>query len=204
MCTTLFFGKKMTESPSVWPEGKCSARMSSPFRCTVTSCSKVIIGSAAFSAGLLSLLIEPPADVILRNERGAGVVKRDVSAGVVSVIVRVDGEAHRLVRDAKIFERGLDFFRQRRELVVHDDDAVFAHGSADVAAFAFQHVDVAGNLGYFDLNLGPVRCLLCRGSRPANQRCANQCKNHPSPYLIAHHAPPKEAEGHTITGICGR
>src|SRR5436190_16295264 len=30
MCTTLFFGKKMMESPSVWPDGKCNARISSP------------------------------------------------------------------------------------------------------------------------------------------------------------------------------
>src|SRR6266850_1335733 len=174
MCTTLFFGKKMMESPSVWPEGKCSARMSSPFKCTVTSCSKVMIGSAALGAGFMSNFIEPPANVILGDERGAGVVERYVSAGVVSVIVRVDDEAHGLVRNFQFLQRGLDFFRQRSKLVVHNDDAVLAHRSGNVAALAFQHVDIAGNLGRLDLNLGPVRLLLRHGNLPASQRRSNQ------------------------------
>jgi len=49
-------------------------------------------------------------------------------------------------------------------LIVHDDDAIFADRSGDVSSLAFQHVDVAGNLRRFDLNLGPVRLLLRHGS----------------------------------------
>jgi len=53
------------------------------------------------------------ADVILGDERGARVVERDVSAGVVSVVVGVNDEAHGLVRNFQFLQRGLDFIRQR-------------------------------------------------------------------------------------------
>jgi len=115
------------------------------------------MGSAALAAGFTSALIELPlrrcrriraaCDIILSDERRAGIVERYVSAGVVSVKVRVDDEAHGLVRNFQFLQRGLDFFRQRSELVVHNDDAVFADRSRNVSSLAFQHVDIAGNLG---------------------------------------------------------
>ena len=93
---------------------------------------------------------------------------------MVAVIVGVDDEAHGLVRNFQFLERGLDFIRQRSELVVHNDYAVFAHGGGDVAALTFEHVDVTGNLGRLDLHFGKVRLLLRGGSLPTNQRRARQ------------------------------
>jgi len=63
--------------------------------------------------------------------------------------MRVDDEAHGLVRNFQILQGGWIFSASGCKLIVHNDDAVFAHGSGDVSALALQHVDVAGNLGRF-------------------------------------------------------
>src|ERR1700739_1398113 len=73
--------------------------------------------------------------------------------------MRVDDEAHRLVGDPEAFERGLNFFGQGSELVVDQDDTVFADGGGDVASGAFQHVDIPGYFGGFDLDLGEILAL---------------------------------------------
>ena len=86
-----------------------------------------------------------------------------VSTSVIAVIVRVDDEADGLVGDAEIFQRGGDFFGERREFVVDDDDAVFADRRGDVAAGAFEHIDVAGHFRDFDLDFGEIFVLSAGG-----------------------------------------
>ena len=142
------------------------------------------------------------AHIVLCDHRGTRVAEWRIPAGVVAVVVSVNDEAHRLVRNFQILQRGLDFFRQRSELIVHNEDAVLAHGRGDISALAFQHVDVAGNLGRFDLNRGPVwRLLLRHGRLPASQRRANQYDPHPSPRRLAHLAPPQECARDSIIEI---
>lgn len=53
---------------------------------------------------------EALANVVLSYKSGTGGGKWSVAAAVIAVIVGVDDEAHGLVGDAEIFERGLDFF----------------------------------------------------------------------------------------------
>jgi hypothetical protein len=48
------------------------------------------------------------------------------------MVVRVDHEANRPVRGAQLRQRGANLLRERRELVVDDDDAVLADGGGDV------------------------------------------------------------------------
>jgi len=53
----------------------------------------------------------------------------------------------------------LDFLRQGSILVIHDDDAVFSDGSANVAACAFQHIDVAGHFRDLHLDFAEILVL---------------------------------------------
>ncbi len=46
---------------------------------------------------------------------------------MITVIVGIDHEADRLVGDAQVLERGLNFFREGSELIVDDNDTVFAN-----------------------------------------------------------------------------
>ena len=60
-------------------------------------------------------------------------------------------------------QRSLDLLRQRRELVVHDQDPVRTRRNANVSAGAFKHVNIAGDWSCLDLDirkiaLGENRC----------------------------------------------
>ena len=102
---------------------------------------------------------EALANVVLGDDASSPRWRRAVPAGVIAVIVGVDDEADGLVGDAEIFQGGVDFVGERREFVVNDDDAVFADRRGDIAARAFEHIDVAGNFGDFDLDFGEVLLL---------------------------------------------
>ena len=88
---------------------------------------------------------------------------------MITVIVGIDHEADRLVGDAQVLERGLNFFRQGSELIVDDNDSVFANRGGDVAALAFEHIDVAGNFSDLDLDLGPIGSLLLANDAAAEK-----------------------------------
>jgi len=61
---------------------------------------------------------------------------------------------NRLAGDA--LQGCLDLLGQGSVLVVYDNDSVFAHGGADVAALALEHVNAAGDFGDLDLNFTEV------------------------------------------------
>ncbi len=116
-------------------------------------------GSASFGAGGVALPRavdaggQARADVLVGDDRA--VVAEDlVPAGVIAVVVRVEDELDRLGGDA--VQRLADLRRERRELVVDDDDAVVADRDADVAAGAGEHVHGAGDLRHLDLDLAEV------------------------------------------------
>ena len=100
-------------------------------------------GSAAAGAGGIVLPRmraargEPHADVVVREDRRAGLAEVLVPARVVEVPVGVDEVAHR--RAAEVGHRLGDLVGQRGELVVDQHGAVGAVGHADVAARAEQH-----------------------------------------------------------------
>ena len=87
---------------------------------------------------------------------------------MVKVPVRIDNEAHRLVRNA--FERCSNLIRQRSKLIVNDHDAVVSYGSADVAPGPLQHVYVARNLCDLHLYLAEVLILSSGHKGKQNQR----------------------------------
>ena len=116
---------------------------------------------------------------------------------MVTVIVGVDHKTHGLVRDPDVFERRLNFLGQRRELVVNQHDAVFAHRGGDISARAFQHVDVSGNFG--DLNLDFGKILLLRRHRSAHEEGRRgHGKNHRYPHYLVH-AGPQSSAAHCST-----
>src|SRR5581483_10186868 len=88
--------------------------------------------------------------------------------------------------------RFLDLGSERRELVVHQDDAVFPAGDADVSAGAFQHVDGAGNLGDLDLDIAEILLLrrstrntgACRG--PLGESSDGEQRNRGGAHELAH------------------
>ena len=90
-----------------------------------------------------------------------------VPAGVIFVVVGVDDEPHRLIRDA--FQRGLNLVSQRGVLVVDDHDAVIAYRSANVAASTLQHINVAGHFRDLHLYFAEV-VVLSRGPAAGEQQ----------------------------------
>jgi hypothetical protein len=100
------------------------------------------------------------ADIVVRDDDGAGLAQCLVPAGVVAMPVRVDDEADGIGIDR--FHRRFDLGHQRRELVVDEDVAVRAMRQADVSARAEQHRDARCHLLDLDLDLGIV---LLRGGR---------------------------------------
>ena len=148
--------------------------------------SKVTTGSASCGEGGVSRLksfdelglAHAPADVVVREDRGAGLAEVLVAAGVIDVPVRVDHEAHRL--GAQLRERLLDLGRQRRELVVDDDDAVLADRRADVAAGAGEHVDALRQLLRLDDDLAEVLLL-----RTAHGMHGEQRHQDPTTYALS-------------------
>src|SRR5579864_6292178 len=68
-----------------------------------------------------SACLEPFAYIVMGND-GCLLLKICIPAGVVAMVVGVDDKANRLVSDA--LERGLNFFRQWRVLVIDNNDAV--------------------------------------------------------------------------------
>jgi len=135
---------------------------------------------------------EALADVILRDDGGTRVGEGRITAAVIAVIVGVDDEADRLVGDFEIFERGLDFFGEGSEFVVDDDDAVFADGCGDVAALAFEHVDVAGNFGDLDLDLGPIRLFFLSGGESREKQGRGRGQEYTQSVGVAVHEMPSE------------
>ena len=80
--------------------------------------------------------------------------------------MRVENELDRLVGNP--FERGSNFRRERRELIVDDYDAVGAGRYADVAARSLKHVDRSGDLADLDFNFAEI--LLLREERSAEEK----------------------------------
>lgn len=97
--------------------------------------------------------------VVLGNHRRSGVGEGLVAPRMISVIVRIDHESHRLVGDFQLLQRRLDLVRQGRELIVDEHHSIFPHRRGDVPARSLQHVDVAGDLRRLDLDLRKVVLL---------------------------------------------
>ena len=100
--------------------------------------------------------LQPLAHVVLRDDRSL-LLEICISARVISVIMRVDDEPHRLVGDA--LQRRLNLVGQRCVLIIDNHDAVFADGRADVSSRAFQHVNASGHLRDLDLDLAEILVL---------------------------------------------
>jgi hypothetical protein len=55
-----------------------------------------------------------------------------------------------------MFERRQDFAGERRELIIHNQRAVFADRDADVPAGAFKHVNIFCDVNGLDLDFGKI------------------------------------------------
>jgi hypothetical protein len=108
-----------------------------------------------------------------------------VATGVVAVPVGVENEFE--LASAEPFQGRLDLVRERRELVVHDQDAVLAHRHPDVAARSLKHVDVAGHGDRLDLHLRKVPVL-----RLGRQGGQGQARDQPERHRSPHSNPPQE------------
>jgi hypothetical protein len=88
---------------------------------------------------------------------------------VVAVVVGVQNEAHGAGVD--LLERGANLIDERGVLIVHDEQAVPAGRDADVAAHAFEHVNIALDLRRLDLHGGEVALLRARVERESREQC---------------------------------
>lgn len=118
----------------------------------------------------LTALFQPLANIIVSDD-GRLLLEEFVPARVVSVVMRVDDEAHRLVGNA--LERRLNFVSERSVLIVNDHDAVIANGGANVASGAHQHVNIARDFRNFDLHFAEVLLL----SQAEARREASEYRN---------------------------
>jgi len=100
--------------------------------------------------------LQPPPHILVRDDGGV-FAEHFIAPGVIAVIVRVQNELDRLIGDA--FQRFLDLWRQRRELVIDDHDAVFADRDADVASRSLQHIHGSGDLLDLDLHFAEITFL---------------------------------------------
>ena len=98
-----------------------------------------------------------------------------VAAGVVAVPVRVQNHFDRFISDA--FQGSFNLVRERQKFIVHHDNAVVAHGGADIAARALNHVNAAGNFLHFHFNFAEVLAL-GKGVHSAKQPKDKYRKNH--------------------------
>jgi hypothetical protein len=81
-----------------------------------------------------------------------------VPAGVIAVIMGVEDELQSAGID--LLDRGFNFRRKRRELVIDNENSVGPDRYADVAARSGEHINVPGNMRRFDLNFREVLLLL--------------------------------------------
>src|SRR5947209_3983600 len=100
--------------------------------------------------------LQPFADIVVRDN-GRLLLEVLVSPSVIGVVVSVDDKADGLVGNA--FQSGLNFLCQRGVLIVDHDNSVIANGGADVAAGAFEHVDVSGDFRDLHLHFAEVLVL---------------------------------------------
>ena len=104
----------------------------------------------------------------MRDDHCAVFAERRIPADVIAVVVRIDEEAHGLLRDGG--DRGLELVMHLRELAVHHDDAVVAGCNRRVAPEALEHVGAVAEIEGLHLDLRPVgsdrragrRWLLCK------------------------------------------
>src|SRR5438105_1487219 len=88
----------------------------------------------------------------------------------LEVPVRVQHELDRF--GGELGDRGQDFGRERRELVVDHEHGVLADRNAEVPAFAGHHVYGVGELLGLDLDLGEVLLGRCGGGEePRDANC---------------------------------
>jgi len=99
------------------------------------------------------------ADVFVGNDRGL-LAELGVAPGMVTVKMRVDDEPEGLFGD--FLQSRFNLRSQRSKLVVNDHDAILADRNTNIPAGAFEHVDIAGDFGGFDLDVAEV---LLGGSR---------------------------------------
>jgi len=92
-------------------------------------------------------------DVCLETEVG-------VSPGVIAVIMRVEHKFK--FAGAQLLQDRLDFLRQRRELVVDDENTIRSDGHADVPAGSSEHVDVARDVNGFNFDRREILLRVCR------------------------------------------
>src|SRR5207237_4922475 len=103
--------------------------------------------------------------VVMRDD-GRILLEERIPARVILVIVRVDDEPHGFVRDP--LQGCSNLLCQGSVLIVYYDDPVLADGSANVAAGALQHINVAGDPCELNLNFAEV--LILGGRQTAGQQ----------------------------------
>src|SRR5512140_2026337 len=96
----------------------------------------------------------PPADVLRGDQDGAGLRHVLVSTDMVVMIVRVDHEPYRLVRNLP--DRGGDPVRQGRVLVIDEERAVLSDADRHVPAGPGEHEASGPGLPGLDLDLAEV------------------------------------------------
>src|SRR5436189_6187423 len=97
----------------------------------------------------------------MRNDRGF-LAKFSVAARMITMKMRVHDKFEWFVADSA--ERLFNFIRQRRELIIYNDDAVIPRTNTYVATRSLQHVDSTSNMGGLDLHFAEILLSLRSGN----------------------------------------
>jgi hypothetical protein len=117
------------------------------------------------------LAAHPLAHVVVRHDQRARLGEFFVAAGVVAVPVRIEDELNRLRGDR--CNRSLDLWRERRVLIVDEEDRVRTDRKPQIATGSCHHVDAVGELFGLDFDLTEI-LLRVRNANRAKRSEHNQ------------------------------
>jgi len=88
---------------------------------------------------------------------------------VITVMVGVENEVQ--FAGIQLLDRGFNLRRQRRKLIIDDQQPIVPHRHPDVPTFPLQHVNVPSHMNDLDFDFRPVALLGEGEERHQDHRC---------------------------------
>src|ERR1043166_3098008 len=135
---------------------------------------KLVIESdyGQFGLEIVGFAAQPLADVCVRDN-GRFLSEMFVPAGVIAVVMGVEHELQ--FARIELLECGFNLRRERRELIIHNENSLLPPWGADVPAGSGEHINISRNVRRFDFDFGKVLLLRASTSYKRKQRDGKNC-----------------------------